>query len=226
MTEYEAVFWDIGGVLVELQSVREGYATFVAELAERHDLAVEEPLETWTDVLGEHFRSREGTEYRTAAEGYRKATRALFDDLLPESEWRPLFDTATTATLRSEPGAVETVQALDDAGVYQGVVSDIDTREAESMLTEFSIRECFDHLTTSEAVGYTKPDRRMFETALEKTSVPAEAGVMVGDRYDHDVAGASAVGLDGVAYGEDAAGPEADHEVDDLRAVLDVVGVR
>ena len=76
---YRAVFWDTGGVLVDLASVREGYAAFVAELAAEHGLDADAALERWTDTLGEHFREREGTEYRTARTGYRKATAALFD---------------------------------------------------------------------------------------------------------------------------------------------------
>jgi putative hydrolase of the HAD superfamily len=48
---------------------------------------------------------------------------------------------------------------------------------------------------------------------------------MIGDRYEHDVAGASAAGLDAVAYGADAHGPAADHRIDDLRELPDIVGV-
>ena len=95
---YEAVFWDIGGVIVELASVREGYAAFVAELADERGLDAESALETWKTALGEHFRGRDGTEYRTAREGYRKATAALFDGEPPDG-WRDRLDRATSATL-------------------------------------------------------------------------------------------------------------------------------
>ncbi|WP_254837737.1 HAD family hydrolase [Natronomonas marina] len=222
---YEAVFWDIGGVIVELSSVREGYAAFVGELAAEHDLEPDPALEAWKSALGEHFRGREGTEYRTAREGYRKATAALFDGDPPDG-WERTLDEATSGTLRAENGAVDTVEALSEAGVTQAVVSDIDTREAENMLSTFGIRDCFEHVTTSEAVGYTKPDERMFRDALEGTGVDPAATVMVGDRYEHDVAGAAAVGLAAAGYGEDAWGPEATHEITALPELVDVVGVR
>jgi putative hydrolase of the HAD superfamily len=229
---YEAVFWDIGGVIVELASIREGYAAFVAELAAEHDLDPDATLERWKAALGEHFRAGEGTEYRTAAEGYRRATDAVLDaaglEPVPESEWRPVLDRCTDATLRTEPGAVETIRALDEAGIYQGVISDVDTAEAASMFEEVGLDTVFAHVTTSEEVGYKKPDARMFETALGKAAehgVGAAEGVMIGDRYEHDVAGASAAGLDAVAYGADAHGPAADHRIDDLRELPDIVGV-
>ena len=222
---YEAVFWDIGGVIVELASVREGYAAFVAGLADTHGLDAEPALETWKTTLGEHFRGREGTEYRTAHEGYRKATAALFDGDPPDG-WRDRLDRATSATLRAEAGAIETVERLADAGVRQAIVSDIDTREAEDMLASFGVRGQFEHVTTSGAVGYTKPDERTFRDALSATGLDPGDVLMVGDRYDHDVVGAAAVGIDAAGYGEDAWGPNATYEMTDLRALLDAVGVR
>lgn len=222
--EYDAVLWDIGGVIVELKSVREGYAAFVAELAAESDLDPEEALDTWTSVLGEHFKGREGTEYRTARAGYEKATAALLDGD-PPADWEATFAAATDATLRAEDGAVETIRALDDAGLQQAIVSDIDTREAENMLETFDVRDCFDHVTTSEAVGHTKPDARMFRDALDALDADPERTLMVGDRHSHDVAGAAELGVGTAGYGEDGRGPQADHEIDDLRELLDVVGV-
>jgi putative hydrolase of the HAD superfamily len=229
---YDAVFWDIGGVIVELASVREGYAAFLAELADEYDLDPEPTRERWKAALGEHFRAGEGTEYRTASEGYRVATAAVFEaeghDPPPEAEWRPILERCSDATLRTEPGAVETIRALDEAGVYQAVVSDVDAAEAESMFSQLGIDDHFAHVTTSEAVGYKKPDRRMFETALEKAAdhgIEPSQGAMVGDRYGHDIEGASALGLSAIAYGEEAAGDAADHVVTDLREILEIVGV-
>jgi putative hydrolase of the HAD superfamily len=222
--EYDVVLWDIGGVLVDLKSVRAGYAAFVAELADEHGLDAETALETWRTTLGEHFKGREGTEYRTAREGYRKATAALFDGDPPD-DWEERFAEATDATLEAEEGAVETVKALADAGVRQVIVSDIDTREAENMLESFGIRERFDHVTTSEDVGHTKPDERMFRDALEATGADPDRTLMVGDRHTHDVAGAAALGIATAGYGEKGWGPEAEHEISDLPELLDIVGV-
>lgn len=230
MTEYQydAVLWDIGGVIVELKSIREGYVAFVGELAAAAGMDPESALETWKTTLGEHFRSRDGTEYVTAREGYRKATNALFEEPPDEEEWMRTFRRTSEASMRPEPNAVETIRALDDAGVHLGIVSDIDTAEAHSMLSTFGVDGAFDAVTTSEDVGYTKPDRRMFEDAIEKAranGVDPDRALMVGDRYRHDVEGSAEAGLTPVAYGEDAFGPAAEHEIEDLQALLDIVGV-
>lgn len=225
MTEYDAVFWDIGGVIIDLASVREGYAAFLTELSTVHDLDYETATETWKSALGDHFKSREGTEYRTARAGYVTATEALFPDgdCPPESDWWPRFQRASDEALRAEPGAVETIRELGELDVHLGIVSDIDSREAENMLDTFGVRDQFDSVTTSEAVGYTKPDSRMFDAALDAWGGDPADGLMIGDRYDHDVAGGKDAGLDTVAYGADAAGEKADYEVDDLQRIVDIV---
>jgi putative hydrolase of the HAD superfamily len=221
---YDAAFWDIGGVLVDLRSVRAGYASFVATLADEHGLDPDAALDTWRTALGEYFSGRQGSEYRQAREGYRRATAALFDGEPPDV-WAATFDRATTEALRPEPSAVEAVETLADAGLTQAIVSDIDTREAETMLDTFGIRDCFAHVTTSEAVGYTKPDERVFRDAIEATGVEPAAAVMIGNRYEHDVEGAVEVGLATVGYGDDARGPAVTHNLDSLEQLPAVIGV-
>lgn len=223
-TDYDTVFWDIGGVIVELASVREGYAAFIAELAAEHDMDSEAALDAWKTTLGEHFRAAEGTEYQSAHEGYEKATAALFDGDPPD-DWDLVLEEATASTLRAEDGAIETIETLHEAGIQQAIVSDIDTAEAHDMLESFGIHDCFDHITTSEEVGYKKPDPRMFEAALEGTGADPGSTVMVGDRHKNDIVGAAEVGIVTVGYGEGAHGPETDYEIEALDELLDIVVV-
>lgn len=226
MTERKprAVLWDIGGVIVELASIRAGYAGFIDDLAAEGGLDPDDALEAWKTTLGDHFRGREGNRYRLAREGYAKATAALFDGD-PPANWRSRLEASIENALRPKDGAVETITALSSAGAGLAIVSDIDTPEARLMLETLGVREHFDHVTTSEAVGYTKPDERMFRDALAATEADPAGTVMIGDRYDHDIDGAAALGIETIGYGPDARGPNADHEIEDLRDVLEIVGV-
>ena len=226
MTECDprTVLWDIGGVIVELASIRAGYAAFVDELAAESSLDSDDALEAWKTTLGDHFRGREGNQYRLAREGYAKATTALFDGN-PPADWRSRLEASVKDALRPKDGAIETITALSSSGVGLAIVSDIDTPEAHLMLETLGVRDHFDHVTTSEAIGYTKPDERMFRDALEATTADPARTVMIGDRYDHDISGAAALGIETVGYGPDAQGPKADHEIEDLRDVLEIVGV-
>jgi putative hydrolase of the HAD superfamily len=231
-TEWEGVLWDIGGVIVELKSIRDGYAAFVERLADEHGLDPAESLDAWNDELGDYFAGTAGSEYRPAREGYVRATESLFsgiEDPPGREEWWPRFREAADANVRAVPGAVDVIEALDSGGVYLAVLSDVDTEEALAMFDSFGIRQRFDDVTTSSEVGYRKPDPRMFTTAkdrLREAGVDPARTLMVGDRYRHDVEGAREAGLVPVAYGEDAHGPAAEFEIHDLRELLDIVGVR
>jgi len=238
--EFEAVFFDIGGVIVNLPSIRAGYAAYLQEFAAEYDLDPQQAIETWRETLGEHFRAAEGNEYRTANEGYTRAFDALVDGDRSAEDWRPGFEAATRDAMETEPNAVETIRALDEAGFYLGIISDIDTWEAHRMLDTFGLDDAFDGITTSEAVGYKKPDSRMFRAALDEAGVDPARSLYVGDRYEHDMQGGKRADLWTVAYNGTAAeavedadrdgrrvldDPAIDFAVEDHPEILDLVGI-
>jgi len=236
---WDAVFFDIGGVVVSLPSIRQGYADFLAEFAADRGLDPGEAIEEWRAALGDYFNAADGTEYLSARDGYREAFRAITHDGLDDEAWVPGFEAATAAAMAPEPNAVETIRELAEYDLHLGIVSDIDTWEAERMLDAFGVADAFDAITTSEAVGYKKPDRRMFADALDKAGVPPGRALHVGDRYEHDMQGATRTGIQTVAYNGTATeaaadatrdghrvldDPAVDYAVEDLRDLLAVVG--
>lgn len=223
---WEAVFWDIGGVILDLESVRTAHRAFLASLVDGHDVecSIDEALETWRDAVGTHFREREETTFRSAREGYAKGVAAITGDPLPDEAWLPDFEEAVTSAIRPVPGSVETIERLRDRDLHLGIVSDVDTDEARLILELFGVLGHFDSITTSEAVGRTKPDPAMFETALEAAGADPSRILMIGDRYDHDVAGAKALGLQTAGLGLDPdAGPALDYPIESPCEVLDIV---
>lgn len=58
----------------------------------------------------------------------------------------------------------------------------------------------FKEVVTSECCGYKKPDKRMFEHALERINVKPEECIMIGDNIECDVEGARAAGIDQVYF--------------------------
>ncbi len=224
--EWQAVFWDIGGVILDVSSVRAGHRRFVERFVARHELDAdpEAALDTWRSTVGAHFHERDGTEFRSARRAYALAAERLAGEYVPESAWLPLFREATEATLRPNPSAVETVERLAESGLHVGVVSDVDTDEGRHILGHFGLLDAFDTITTSEAVGCTKPDPAVFEAALSAADVDPARSLMVGDRYEHDMAGGKRAGLWTAAYGAEE-GPAIDYRLGSLVEVLDIVGV-
>lgn len=228
MTQHdiEAVFWDIGGVILRMESARTGHRAFVEWLVSEYetDYPAEEALLTWRETLGEYFDERTGTEFRASREGYRRAVDAVLAEDIRESEWRDQFEQIHTEHAESNPDAVETIEILADTPLHIGVLSDVDHEEGKRLLEGFDLFDQFDSFTTSEEVGKTKPDPAMFETALEKADVEPTAAMMVGDRYSHDMQGGRQAGLRTVGYGTDA-GPAVDYQIRNLREVLTILDV-
>jgi len=77
------------------------------------------------------------------------------------------------------------------------VVSNFDyTPTALDILGRAGVVELFDTIVVSDEVGWRKPRRDIFDVALTRLGVPAEAALFVGDRADMDVLGAQQIGMD------------------------------
>jgi len=221
----EAVLWDIGGVILDIESVREGHVEFVGWLVETYDLdSVDEGVSTWRREIGEYFREREGTEFRPAREGYHRAIEGIVGHEVKRDDWLPPFREILGEHLRSNPGAADTIEAIAKSGIHQGVVSDVDADEGRFILGRLGVLDHLDAITTSEDVGRTKPDRAMFETALEKAKVDPGRALMIGDRYSHDMEGASVLDIQTAAYGAED-GPAVDHRLTGLSDLLEILGI-
>lgn len=224
MDEWDAVFWDVGGVLLNIPSVFDAQTEFVRRLAELAEVDPDQALATYRDVLREHFRGRENREYRTARAGREKAVRAVVGEQADGVDWRALYEDAQAAHIELNPGAATTVRRLSAAGLYLGIISDADADRPQSVVEHFGLDGYFSHITTSEEVGYTKPDPRMFETALSKASVDPARSLMIGDKYENDIVGAANAGMHPVGYGADR-GPLTEYQIDSLPEVLSIVGL-
>ena len=62
-------------------------------------------------------------------------------------------------------------------------------------LRVLGIADAFDSVSWSEEMGVEKPDRRIFEVALERIGAQPHEIVYVGDSYEADVVGAKGAGI-------------------------------
>ena len=100
----------------------------------------------------------------------------------------------SNAWRRIGAGVRESLEQLRAAGLKLAVVSNSEgTRE--QMLADIDLRRMFDTVLDSAVVGFTKPDPRMFQLALDRLGVSAADAIMVGDSPSADVDGAHAVGI-------------------------------
>ncbi len=91
------------------------------------------------------------------------------------------------------PESQEVLQSLH--GRYKlGIIAN-QSEGTEERLVQFGIREYFDVIVSSAEEGVSKPDKRIFELALQRADCTAEEACMVGDRLDNDIVPAAELGM-------------------------------
>lgn len=98
--------------------------------------------------------------------------------------------------MRSLPEAVELLRRLHDRGIVIGLASNASSHYfVVECCRRLNFAAYLDPIVSSAAVGWTKPDPRIFQTVLARWSLPAAAVVMVGDNLEADIVGAQRVGM-------------------------------
>ncbi len=131
---------------------------------------------------------------------------------------------ARGAAWRPMKGAVETLRTLKARGVKIGLVSNYDGR-LHRVVAEMGLRPYFDAVIVSSETGWAKPSPRIYAVALAALGVEAGEALMVGDRPNEDVAGATAAGLRALLYDPHGRAP-GPASIRDLRQVPRVAAGR
>lgn len=92
------------------------------------------------------------------------------------------------------PDVIDCMQKLREHGVRVGVLSNASSDLLE-LLEALGILSLCDFTVVSAIEGTKKPDRRIFETALQRSGAEPSEAVHVGDMYLEDIVGARAVGV-------------------------------
>ena len=98
-------------------------------------------------------------------------------------------------------GAFEILRKLTKVGYKVALIAnDEDAASVRNVITNTGLKDYFDTIAISGELGVEKPDRRIFEVALNSLGVKAENAVMVGNRVDADIVGANRLGMTSVWF--------------------------
>lgn len=213
MENVETLFLDAGGVLVEpdwarVSAVvaRRGIAVAPEGLAAADPVA-KRSLDGPAIIDTTDDRRRGGMYYRTVLRraGVRAADGALEDavaDLVTEHGRSNLWSAIPA-------GVPEALDRLRAAGIRLVVVSNADGK-LRGFFRTLDLERRFDAILDSGALGFEKPDPRIFREALRASGAEAATTVHCGDYFEIDVVGARGAGLRAVLL--DPAGVNADRD--------------
>jgi len=132
------------------------------------------------------------------------------------------------ASRRAIPGAHNLLRAVRNRGLKTAIVTNNLVEEQMDKLRHCALLDLLDSLTISEEAGFSKPDVRIFQTALDRLGCKPDEAVMLGDAWVNDILGAREAGIRTVWYNcylterPDDSIPEI-HSLEDSDAILRVL---
>lgn len=155
------------------------------------------------EYLWEEYNHSRVTKEYLSIDRLRHPLREMME--LEDSQWLEIdkqYKELVKQQTRLCPGALETMAYLNAR--YKTCILSNGFGELQFDKLERSGLAAFcDGVVLSEDVGVQKPDRRIFDHALEKMSYSADESLVIGDRYGTDIVGASGAGLESIWYNPD-----------------------
>jgi len=84
--------------------------------------------------------------------------------------------------------------------VQVGIITNGSAQRQKAKIMHTHLTSCFNLLIISEEVGYSKPDKRIFELALNKLQVQPEDALFVGDDLEKDIGGCQHAKIKGIWF--------------------------
>jgi len=202
MARLKAIFFDLGGTLMEDEGDRNAKVSALAAVNARYGIP-----KTGVETLG-WFLKDLAPYYAGQPERWipiRDHLRRNFIAYLREhgrtateadcSWFERTYNEMHVEQCRLFPDAIPAVQRVRATGRHVGLLTDVDEKFVRIILGAVRLAPLLNSVTTSEAVGVGKPNPKIFRAALATAECAPEEAVLVGDSRTRDVAGAKAVGM-------------------------------
>ena len=191
----QRVFFDLGLTLAQ-SDVPNRYVEHLAQLG--RSVSLEEAQRAYHLSNKFFMRERQGALGKGSKQVLRdflaKVCQELAVPQLAEELYRLTLEDKRPAKWTAFPFTVPVLRDLRARGVRTGLISNWDP-SCRSVLEQNGLTPFLDPIVVSSEVGVEKPDRRIFEKALELSGEDPRNCLYVGDNYYDDGVGASQVGM-------------------------------
>ena len=216
------IFLDLVGTITDPKSDREGMIEIARMVKERYSIPGS-PEEIWEriDEIRRPDAEKRDVHYIPFRFITADAVFLILRDMrikMSDEELAWVEETYVGAQVkkaRLSKHAKEGIEMMRSMAEHLGVISDADTGYLHSMLDALGVKQYFDSITSSEEVGYGKPNPKIFEAALSKSG--KEGTVFhIGDSEKRDVEGALSAGIIPVRIGQKGTESRAEYVAEDL----------
>ena len=200
MQRYKNLFIDLDDTIYDFSSASREAFMETYELLHydrffdsfNHYYSIYEPynLELW-HIYGEGKITKE--ELNKRCYSYPLEVVGIKDQELADTFCREALGRIPTKN-RLIDGAIELLEYLRPK--YNMYILSNGFKELQShKMRTAGIDKYFDALILSEDIGVNKPNRELYEYALEKTGSKLEESIMIGDMFETDIVGAANIGM-------------------------------
>lgn len=197
-TRTKVVYFDLDGTLFDhdhslrqaISAIHKKYAALtdrtVDDLMKQYDVSLQQAYDSYLDKV------------ITYEEADTRKIHLFFKSLgLPEpsldevQQVRDAYRAVYRANRRPTAGSVEALARLREHGYRIGIITNGQIQDQTEKAKAIGILHLVDRIITSEEAGHRKPDRRIFQYAMEQLGTNAwEKTYMIGDSVDYDIRGA------------------------------------
>ena len=103
------------------------------------------------------------------------------------------------------PNTLETLTQLKELGFKMHIITNGFAEVQHLKLANCGLKEYFQEIICSEAIGKNKPEPEIFEYALKSAGAAVKNSVMIGDDYYADITGATKIGMKAILFKPDNA---------------------
>lgn len=111
--------------------------------------------------------------------------------------------------------------------VKVAIITNGSTERQKAKIINAGLNSCFEVIIISEEVGLSKPDKRIFELALNRLKVKPEDALFVGDNIELDIGGCQNANIKGIWFNphkaKNVSGIKPFAEIDSMEQLLDYI---
>jgi putative hydrolase of the HAD superfamily len=189
--KYKAVIFDLFGTLVDIFSVRE-YENILVQMASNLEAPYDNFRKIWMQTAKQRATGALGTLEENLWYICRELDLAVTIRRIEKAK-QIRFDYVARALIPRKD-AIDVLSKLKSSGYKIALISNCST-EPPIIWPGTPFAPFFDIALFSSVVGITKPDRRIFQMAVERLSVEPSKCLYVGDGGDDELAASAAIGM-------------------------------
>jgi HAD superfamily phosphatase (TIGR01668 family) len=200
------VLFDLGSTLIYAKDpwppIFQRADRALVEALQRANIGIDKTTfyEEFGSFIGAYYANREeDTVERTAFAALSEMLAQKGFQNIPDPVLRTALDAMyaiTQSNWCAEDDAIPTLDTLKSQGHRLGMISNTsDDQNVQGLVDRWGFRPYFEIIVTSAALGVRKPDRRIFQAALDHFGVAPERVAMVGDTLEADILGANQMGM-------------------------------